>query len=59
MYFAGLCAEDDCSVPARDDLAWCAPTEVLVDATVLLDGRAMCGAFTNTLLPGVELVGIG
>jgi hypothetical protein len=56
---AGLCAEDDRNAPARDDSAWCAPTEVPVGATILLDGGATRGALTTTLLPGVDPAGVG
>jgi hypothetical protein len=55
----GLCAEDDRNAPARDDSAWCVPTEVPVSATVLLDGGAMRGALTTTLPPGIDPMGIG
>jgi hypothetical protein len=55
----GLCTEDDRNAPAHDDLAWCAPTEVPVSATVLLDGGAMRGALTTTLPPGVDPTGVG
>jgi hypothetical protein len=55
----GLCAEDDCNAPARDDSAWCTPTEVPVIATKLLDGGALHGALTTTLPPGVDPAGVG
>jgi hypothetical protein len=55
----GLCTEDDRNAPARDDSAWCAPTEVPVSATVLLDGGATRGALTTTLPPGIDPAGVG
>jgi hypothetical protein len=55
----GLCAEDDCNAPTRDDSAWCVLTEVPVSATVLLDGGAKRGALTTTLPLGVDPAGVG
>jgi hypothetical protein len=54
-----LCAEDDRKAHARDDSAWCAPTEVPVSATVLLDGEATHGVLTTTHPPGVDPAGVG
>jgi hypothetical protein len=56
---AGLCTEDDCNAPAREDSAWCAPTDVLVGATVPLDGGTTRGALTSILPPGIDPAGVG
>ena len=55
----GLYVEDDRNIPARDDSAWCASTEVLVDAIVLFGGGTMRGAFTTTLPPSVDPASVG
>jgi hypothetical protein len=59
MCAVALCAKDDRNTPARDDLAWYAPTKVPVSATVLLDGGATHGALNTTLPPGVDPTGVG
>jgi hypothetical protein len=55
----GLSVEYDRNAPARNDSAWCIPTEVPVIAIVLLDGIATRAALTTTLPPGVDPAGVG
>jgi hypothetical protein len=59
MCAARLCAENDRSALARNDSALYALMDVPMDATVLLDGGATCGALTTTLLFDVDPEGIG
>ena len=58
MYVVGLCVEDDHNAFARDDSAWCTPTEVSMDTTIFLDGRATSGALTTILLPNVDPISV-